>query len=278
MSKNPNSIDVLAQSGANILLRNNDGKTVLDIAIEQKQCEITKALISVVKEAITLNKQIAYYFTKFMPFPEPKDEDKLKILSASYYFQDPEEDFMINFEENLEQNIKKFYKICIQKQEQPPVEVKSSNSILEQYADFYKAKKDRLDFVNAKASTGDTPMHVAAKFGNVNVVESFVEHGATFLLKNNDNKTALNVALDNNQCKFAKLIIPMVRENIYQNNHIRELIYQQNTDQSTSLDNSIKEDSLIIYFQNPEGDFMIDFEKDFNNDLQRYVEICGETL
>ena len=53
--------------------------------------------------------------------------------------------------------------------------------------------------INARNEVGDTPLHCAAKVGNLDMVQRLVEHGANFRLRNYLGETPLDQATDNDQ-------------------------------------------------------------------------------
>ena len=52
-------------------------------------------------------------------------------------------------------------------------------------------------YINIKGSNGETPLHKAAKNGHVDMVKLLISNGANKNIKNNDGKTAKDIAAEN---------------------------------------------------------------------------------
>ena len=59
---------------------------------------------------------------------------------------------------------------------------------------------------NVQDSSGDTALHDAARFGHVNCVKQLIENGADKTVKNNQGKTAADVAMDYDKKDVAALL------------------------------------------------------------------------
>ena len=60
--------------------------------------------------------------------------------------------------------------------------------------------------MNAVDKNKNTPMHYAAGYGRVDLVELLVEHGASVTLRNNDGKSPVDVAKLNDQDDVVKAL------------------------------------------------------------------------
>ena len=61
--------------------------------------------------------------------------------------------------------------------------------------------------VNAIDKNKDTPLHLASRYGKLELVKLLIEHGADMNVKNNYGKTPLHWAIKNNNLEMAKLLV-----------------------------------------------------------------------
>jgi ATP-dependent Lon protease len=68
--------------------------------------------------------------------------------------------------------------------------------------EIIKMLNENSQFINLRKEDGDTPLHIAARHGNVKLVSEFLKRGAELSALNNNNETPLNIAITNgwNRC------------------------------------------------------------------------------
>ena len=68
--------------------------------------------------------------------------------------------------------------------------------------EIIKMLNENSQFINLRKEDGDTPLHIAARHGNVKLVSEFLKRGAELSASNNNNETPLKIAITNgwNRC------------------------------------------------------------------------------
>lgn len=113
------------------------------------------------------------------------------------------------------------------------------NALLKAMA-FYN---DATDILNIQKYNGDTPLHVATKFGNVETAKILLEGGAYLDILNNENKTPIDVAVRDyeggNKIELVKLL--MTSAGNTKVNHALQMNYET----KTQAENNQKINELI---------------------------------
>lgn len=61
--------------------------------------------------------------------------------------------------------------------------------------------------MKAKDEDGNTPLHIAAECGHVNIVKMMLSRGADISVVNKEKKTCLDVAIESSKEKVAEVFI-----------------------------------------------------------------------
>ena len=79
------------------------------------------------------------------------------------------------------------------------LETKTNNEVI-------KMLNENPSLIYSKNSNNDTPLHIACKHGNIQLVSELLKRGSDLYLLNNNNDTPLKIAIDNNWQRCANII------------------------------------------------------------------------
>lgn len=258
-------IEYLINKGANRTIKNNNGKTALDIAIEGRH-KLTKFLLTMYDKP---NEEITNGLTPLMFAINNEFKDSAKILITEYNVDVKNKDLYdrtalhhacskdnrfldivqllidegadVNAEDNavdtplhyvsLNGNLD-VVKLLIDK----GANVNAENSVktiplhyasTNGYLDVVKLLIHKGANINAKNSHGNIPLHEASESGHLDIVKLLIYKGANINAKNNSNNTPLILAGKNNHKETVKFLIEKGAE-LYYGKNTNKLIIDNN--------------------------------------------------
>lgn len=169
-----NICKLLVDNGANQKIKNQDGDTVLHLALKERDLELFNYLISCGPEITTDDG----YYNTLLHIAASRPNHWQNIIEI---YPDTDNNISLDNSEPI--------------LEKPILE----NSIIESYPmyiDLFKFLINKKLNINATDTYNNTPLHIALSHCNYKIADILIKHGANINIKNIGNQIALHVVLE----------------------------------------------------------------------------------